>query len=414
MTEETSTVADLAAELRGKLVDELCEWEPFRTAAVEDAMRTVPRHVFLPGVPIEKAYSHDNIVTHRDSEGVALSSASQPGVVGAMLEQLDTRPGHRVLEIGAGTGYNAALLAYLVGSAGEVTTVDIDAEVVEGTRRNLDAAGYAGVRVIYGDGDDGYPAAAPFDRIIVTAGAWDIPPAWLEQLAPGGRIVVPLRIRGLTRSVALERDGGCWHSRSTEYCGFIPLRGAGHPPERNIQLDKDGKLILRIDEGRPVDGKALRPSLEEAPVELWTGITVTDAEKKTGLGDLDYWLATRYDLCRLITRSRNHGLVTPVYGWGSMAILDQETLAYLIKRPTGDVGESELGVCAYGPAGGELASRAAERIRAWDTGRRLATRIEVYPYGAPAPDLGALLVADKRHIRVIVRAVPLADRTCSE
>jgi len=409
MTEEIPTVTDLAAELRGKLIDELCEWEPFRTAAVENAMRTVPRHVFLPGVSLERAYSHDNIVTHSDSEGVALSSASQPGIVGAMLEQLDARPGHRVLEIGAGTGYNAALLAYLVGPQGEVTTVDIDAEVAEGARQNLTAAGYEAVRVICGDGEDGYPAAAPFDRIIVTGGSWDIPPAWLEQLAPGGRIVVPLRIRGLTRSVALERDGGCWRSRSTEYCGFIPLRGAGHPSECNVQLDKDGKLILRIDEGRAADGDALRRSLGETPTELWTGTTVTDAERKTGLGDLDYWLATRYDLCRLITRSRDHGLVTPVYGWGSMAILDQETLAYLIKRPAGESGESELGVCAYGPASEELASRAAERIRAWDTGQRLATRIEIYPYGAPAPDLGTFLVADKRHTRVIVRAVTLAD-----
>jgi protein-L-isoaspartate(D-aspartate) O-methyltransferase len=221
MTEEISTVTDLAAELRGKLVDELGEWEPFRTAAVEDAMRAVPRHVFLPGIPIEKAYSHDTIVTHRDSAGVALSCASQPGIVGAMLEQLNARPGHRVLEIGAGTGYNAALLACLVGREGELTTLDIDEDVVESARRNLNAAGYRGVRVICGDGEDGYPAAAPFDRIIVTAGAWDIPPAWLEQLAPGGRIVVSLRIRGLTRSIALERDGACWRSRSTEYCGFV-------------------------------------------------------------------------------------------------------------------------------------------------------------------------------------------------
>lgn len=247
----------------------------------------------------------------------------------------------------------------------------------------------------------------------MTGGAWDIPPAWLEQLAPGGRIVVPLRIRGLTRSVALERDGACWRSRSTEYCGFVPLRGAGHQPERNIRLDSDGKLILRIDEGRPADGDALCRSLGEAPAELWTGTTVID-EEKTGLGDLDYWLATQYDLCRLLTRSPDHGLVAPVYGWGSMAVRDQETLAYLTKRPAGEVGESELGVCAYGPASEELASGAAERIRAWDTGRRLATQIEVYPYGVPAPVSGTLLVADKPHIQVVVRLVPLADRTSSQ
>lgn len=205
MTEKTHTVADLAADLRGRLVDELCEWEPFRTVTVENTIRTVPRHVFLPGTPIEEAYSHGNVVTHRDSDGVAISSASAPGIVAGMLEQLDVRPGQ---QIGAGTGYNAALLAHLAGPEGEVTTVDIDADVAEDARRNLHAAGYAGVRVICGDSEDGYPAAAPFDRIVVTAGAWDISPAWLEQLAPGGRLVVPLRIRGLTRSGALERARG--------------------------------------------------------------------------------------------------------------------------------------------------------------------------------------------------------------
>ncbi|MGH8571821.1 MAG: methyltransferase, FxLD system, partial [Gammaproteobacteria bacterium] len=129
MIEETGTVTDLAAELRGKLVDELCEWEPFRVATVESAMRTVPRHVFLSGIPVEEAYCHGNVVTHRDSEGVAVSSASAAGTVAGMLQQLEVRPGHRVLEIGAGTGYNAALLARLADPEGEVTTVDIDTDV---------------------------------------------------------------------------------------------------------------------------------------------------------------------------------------------------------------------------------------------------------------------------------------------
>ncbi|MGH3832944.1 MAG: methyltransferase, FxLD system [Pseudonocardiaceae bacterium] len=407
MTEETSTVIDLAAELRGKLVDELCEWEPFRLAAVEDAMRTVPRHVFLPGVPIEKAYSHGNAVTHRDSEGVAISSASAAGTVAGMLQQLEAGPGHRVLEIGAGTGYNAALLARLAGPQGEVTTVEIDAEVAEGARRNLTAAGYSGVRVICGDGEEGYPAAAPFDRIIVTAGAWDIPPAWLEQLAPGGRIVVPLRIRGLTRLVALERHGASWRSVSVENDGFIPLRGAGHLPERNIRLDEDGTLILRVDDGQPADADALRHALCGAPARLWTGVMVTSQETGTGFGDLDYWLAAPYGLCRLLTRSPDHELVAPALAYGSMALRDGATLAYLTKRPEGEASHYELGVCAYGPAGEKLASRAAEQICAWDTSRTLTTWIEVYPSGAPVPlpGTGTLLTAAKRHVRVIVSAV---------
>jgi protein-L-isoaspartate(D-aspartate) O-methyltransferase len=407
MIEGTSTVTDFAAELRGRLVDELCEWEPFRTAAVEDAMRTVPRHVFLPGVPIEKAYSHGNVVTHRDSEGVPVSSASAAGSVAGMLQQLEVRPGHRVLEIGAGTGYNAALLARLAGPEGQVTTVDIDEDVTEGARRNLTAAGFAGVQVIWGDGADGYPVAAPFDRIIVTAGAWDIPPAWLEQLTPAGRIVVPLRIRGLTRSVALERHGVGWRSVSVENDGFIPLRGAGHQPERNIRLDEDGKLILRVDDGQSADADALRRAVGGTPAQLWTGVMVTSKEKVTGFGDLDYFLAAPDGLCRLLTRSRDHGLVAPALAYGSMVLLDGETLAYLTKRPEGEASRYELGVCAYGPASEKLTSRATERIRAWDTGRRLVTQIEVYPSGSPipSPGTGMLLTAAKRHVRVIVRTL---------
>jgi protein-L-isoaspartate(D-aspartate) O-methyltransferase len=413
MTGETSTVTDLAAELRGKLVDELCEWELFRTAAGENAMRTVPRHVFLPGIPVEEAYSHGNVVTHRDSEGVAVSSASAAGTVAGMLGQLEVRPGHRVLEIGAGTGYNAALLARLAGPQGQVTTVDIDAEVAKGARRNLNAAGYAGVQVICGDGEHGYPAAAPFDRIIVTAGAWDIPPAWLAQLASAGRIVVPLRIRGLTRSVALERYGPCWRSVSVENCGFIPLRGAGHQPERNIRLDQDGKLILRIDDGQSADADALRCAVGGTPVQLWTQTMVTSQETGTGFGDLDYFLAVPDGLCRLLTRSPDHGLVAPALAYGSMALLQGETLAYLTKRPEGEISRYELGVCTYGPAGEKLASQAAERIRAWDTGRTLATQIEVYPSGAPVPSpgTGTLLTAAKRHVQVVIRTVSPMNET---
>ncbi len=304
-------------------------------------MRTVPRHLFLPGVSVEMAYAGDAVVTHRDAEGVAISSASEPGIVAMMLEQIDVRPGHRVLEIGAGTGYNAALLAHLAGSAGSVTTVDIDAAVTESARRGLAAAGYETVRVVCGDGENGYPPDAPYDRVIVTAGAWDLPPAWREQLAPGGRIVVPLRMRGLTRSVALERDGRCWRSRSIEECGFVPIRGAGHHPERDIALDADGKAVLRVDDGLPADSNALRRAVGQPPAQSWTGATVTDRD----LGDLDYWLATLGGLCRLITRSADHGLAAPLYRWGGMALVDQETFAYLTLRPAGgtdDRAVSEL------------------------------------------------------------------------
>src|SRR5215204_4057723 len=127
----------------------------------------------------------------RPARGRPISSSSQPAIMAVMLDQLDVRPGQRVLEIGTGTGYNAALLAELVGGSGAVTTVDIDADLVEQAGRNLDAAGVGGVDVVRGDGSAGgvdvvrgdgsagWPDAAPYDRIILTAAARDLAPAWL-------------------------------------------------------------------------------------------------------------------------------------------------------------------------------------------------------------------------------------------
>lgn len=411
MTHDTdegmTTVTDHTAKFRSKLVDELSEWKPFLVPGVAEAMRTVPRHLFLPDTPVEKVYRDMSVVTHRDSAGVATSSASAPSTVASMLQQAEVRPGHRVLEVGAGTGYNAALLAYLVGPTGSVSTVDIDAELTVGARRNLIAAGYPDVRVVCADGADGDPTAAPFDRIVVTAGAWDIPPAWLEQLAPDGRLVVPLRMRGLTRVVALERAGEHWQSVSAVNDGFVPLRGVGHQPERNITLDEAGPLILRIDDGQPVDADALRAALGGDPVQVWTGVRVSWREKTAGFGDLDYWLAGPSGLCRLLVRSPEHRIVAPALAYGSMVMLEDVSLAYLTKRPDDPASEYELGVCSYGPRAQVLADKAVELIRAWDTGRELPSRIELHPSGAPVPgpDEEILLMADKRHVRVVVRTM---------
>ncbi|MGH3854548.1 MAG: methyltransferase domain-containing protein [Pseudonocardiaceae bacterium] len=152
------------------------------------------------------AASPKQVVTKRAEDGTAVSSASSPNLVAEMLEALDVAPGHRVLEIGAATGINAALLAELVGPAGEVVTIELDDDLAAGARAGLAAAGYPQVEVICGDGALGHPARAPYDRIIVTAGAWDIASAWWQQLALGGRLVVPLRLHGsgLTRAIALN------------------------------------------------------------------------------------------------------------------------------------------------------------------------------------------------------------------
>ncbi len=117
-----------------------------------EAMRIIPRHLFLPEASVEEAYADQAVITKSAADGAALSCASVPGIVATMLDQLGVQAGDRILEIGAGTGYNAALLAHLTGPDGQVTTVDIDPEVTDQARRALDATGYRHVHVATGTG----------------------------------------------------------------------------------------------------------------------------------------------------------------------------------------------------------------------------------------------------------------------
>src|SRR3990172_3865788 len=116
--------------LRRRLVNELRKPGYLRTERVAEAFSAVPRHVFLPGKPMKDVYTNRAFVT-KQLDGVPVSSSSEPAIMAIMLEQLDVQPGHRVLEIGAGTGYNAAVLSHLVGRRGRVATVDIDSEIAE-------------------------------------------------------------------------------------------------------------------------------------------------------------------------------------------------------------------------------------------------------------------------------------------
>jgi len=177
--------------VRRRLVEDLTRRDLIRTPAVEGAFLRVPRERFVPELAeergLEAVYRDEPLATKMDG-GYAVSSSSQPAIMAEMLERLDLAPGQRVLEIGAGTGYNAALLAEL---AGDVVTVDVDAELAEKARARLVGGGHA-AEVVVGDGMAGWPAGAPYDRIIVTATPPHVPAAWRDQLREGGLIEVPL------------------------------------------------------------------------------------------------------------------------------------------------------------------------------------------------------------------------------
>ena len=146
-------------KLHQAFVDQLKSKGVLTVQGIEAAFRAVPRHLFLPDVEPEKVYCDDAIVT-KYADGMVISSSSQPSLMAIMLEQLQLEPGHRVLEIGAGTGYNAALMAHVVGTSGQVVTIDIDEDIVENARAHLAAAGFDVVQVICADGGLGYPACA--------------------------------------------------------------------------------------------------------------------------------------------------------------------------------------------------------------------------------------------------------------
>src|SRR4051812_10214868 len=137
------------------MVDRLKNGGAIHTALIEEAFRAVPRHLFVPETTIQIAYTDTYIVT-RERDGKAISSSSQPTIMAMMLEMLQLQPGQRVLEIGAGTGYNAALMAHIVGETGEVVTIDIDEDIVQDARAHLQEAGIKNMQAKCLDGSLGW------------------------------------------------------------------------------------------------------------------------------------------------------------------------------------------------------------------------------------------------------------------
>jgi protein-L-isoaspartate(D-aspartate) O-methyltransferase len=218
--------------LRAELVAQLQAKGVLRSSSVAGAFASVPREQFIPEVMgergVDAVYGDQAFITKTDPRGMPLSSSSQPALMAKMLELLDVRLAQRVLEIGAGTGYNAALLANLVGPQGKVTSVEVDEEIARRAKRGLKQSGYS-VAVKVGDGRSGWPDSAPYDRIIVTACADEIPRSWLEQLEEGGLLELPVRLDPGRAAIQLipvfQRRGDRLHATALTWGGFMPLHG---------------------------------------------------------------------------------------------------------------------------------------------------------------------------------------------
>jgi protein-L-isoaspartate(D-aspartate) O-methyltransferase len=359
--------------------------------AVQAAFAAVPRHLFVPELTPAAAYADDALVIKYDPDGLPVSSSSQPAMMAIMLEQLGLVPGHRVLEIGTGSGYNAAVLAHIVGPGGRVVTIDIDAGLVARAQASLTAAGIVAVQARCADGGFGDPGAAPFDRVIVTAGTWDIAPAWLDQLTPDGRLVLPLSVRGIQLSVALLRHEDHWAAASAFRCGFVRMAGAFADPEPFRAL---GSARYAQAGGPPVAAGVLAAALAAGPAaEAGTGIGAA------GLGDLDLWLTlTQPGLGRLTVISTAPGGLLPfgglIRGPGA-ADLGVAALA---------VADGEIVIRGYGPGGPALAADLAGQGPDW-TGRGRPgagdLRLTAWPAGIPPRAADGQAVLRRPHVTLV-------------
>ncbi len=401
----TTVEPDEATRLRNKVVDELRAGGDISSSEIEAVMRKVPRHAFIPDTPLDKAYdTYAAVITKTDEHGVQLSSVSAPQIQAMMLEQAQVKPGMRVLEIGSG-GLNAAYLAELVGEHGEVVTVDIDPVVTERAHRLLNEHGYDRVRVLTADAAEPIPELGEVDVVMVTAGAWDIAPAWTAQLKQGGRLVVPLRMRGLTRSVAFTQipgeHGPYLESVSALICGFVPMQGSTAHREDLLLVNGTPEIGLKFDDGLPADPHRLDNVVTYPRHELWTGVVI-------GLSELidTLQMAMAISLpgfCTMaVDEDLDTGLVAPVNRRFALAAVEDDTFAYLVTRRTEDNKHIEYGVHALGPNAEQFADQVADVLRDWEASRRGGPSpvIRVYPANTSDDQIPADRVIDKVHSRV--------------
>lgn len=201
---------------RREMVARQIEDRGIRSERVLEAMRAVPRHLFVPGEYISASYTDEPLPI---GEGQTIS---QPFMVAAMADALLLKGSERVLEIGAGSGYQAAVLSLL---AREVIAIEAQPSLAESARERLARLGYCNVQVEGGDGSEGWPSEAPYDAILVTAAAPSVPPPLVEQLVDGGRLVIPVGRPEHQELIRITKRRGEIAQEFLYDCRFVPLVG---------------------------------------------------------------------------------------------------------------------------------------------------------------------------------------------
>ena len=380
--------------LHQDLINDLVERKVIQSDDIEAAFRAIPRHLFLPDTPITAVYQRPPVITKREN-GLPTSSSSQPAMMAIMLEQLAVRDGENVLEVGAGTGYNAALLGQLVGKNGRVTSIDIDPDIVAAAQSHLQNAGADNVQVVCGDGTMGFAENAPYDCLMLTVGGWDISPEWLAQLKPNGRIILPLSLNGPQLSVVFTRKNDQLVSSSIRPCGFMRLQGPHAELEFSHALESDGDIFIsRFGEDFSSE------HFKAATVQAWLATdtvqlnTAVDITMQDIFRSIVLWL-TLNEPHIVFLEDRDVQQTTPVPFLYSMEILESKTrwmysiglcladgMAFLMRPPTHQPFPKEqpegkpqpfpLYICGFGSRDTAV-QRLYQHILQWDQAERPQT-----------------------------------------
>ncbi|UCD91689.1 MAG: protein-L-isoaspartate(D-aspartate) O-methyltransferase [Methanobacteriota archaeon] len=191
-----------------------------KSREVVEAMRAIPRHVFVPESARSSAY-HDTPLPIGEGQTI-----SAPHMVGIMLERLDLKKGQNVFEVGGGSGYHAALVAHMVGEKGRIISMERIEVLAERARKAIEECGLRErVAVVVGDGSLGWEKGAPYDRIFITCASPEIPPPLVDQLKEGGKLLTPLGSRYLQTLVQVEKKGKKLKRKTYGGCVFVPLVG---------------------------------------------------------------------------------------------------------------------------------------------------------------------------------------------